>query len=249
MPSALIVDDEPNARERIRALLTRHTSVTVVGECGDGVEAIAAIRRERPLILLLDVQMPGLDGLGVLAHLTPREIPVTVFVTAHDRHAIRAFEIGAVDYVLKPIVRARFDLAVTRAVARVAQRERPARAGVRILRAQTAGSWIDRLVVERRGRLVVIPLARVRWLESEGNYVRVHAIDGTYLMRATLRLLESRLDPARFARSHRSTIVALEHVAGLEPGAHGDGTLLLEDGTALPASRTRTRLLRARLKS
>ena len=248
MPSALIVDDEPNVRERIRSLLVRHAGVAVVGECGDGVEALAAIRRERPQILLLDVQMPGLDGLGVLAHLTPREIPVTVFVTAHDRHAIRAFEVGAADYVLKPIVRARFDLAIMRALARVAQRERPARQGAKILRAQTTGPWIDRLVVERRGRLVVIPLARVRWLESQANYVRVHATDGTYLMRATLRLLESRLDPARFVRIHRSTIGALEHVARLEPGAHGDGTLRLDDGTALATSRTRTRLLRARLE-
>jgi two-component system LytT family response regulator len=252
MPSALIVDDEPNARERIRALLARHPGVTVAGECGDGIDALAAIRRERPQLLLLDVQMPGLDGFGVLAHLRPREIPVTVFITAFDEHAIRAFEVGAADYVLKPIVPSRFDVAVTRAIERIeriGERTRAPRSGVpAVLRAHSGGPWIDRLIAEKRGRLQVIPLGSVRWLASEGNYVRIQAADETYLMRATLGLLERRLDPARFARIHRSSMVALRHVSSLEPGEHGDATVHLQDGTALPVSRKRARELRERLR-
>ena len=248
MPSALIVDDEPNARERIRSLLRRHPGVTVVGECGDGVQAVSAIRRLRPQLVLLDVQMPGLDGFGVLAHLRPREIPVTVFITAFDRHAIRAFEVGAADYVLKPIVRSRFDVAVARAVERIGERAPGRRAGVpAVLRAHSAGPWIDRLAAEKRGRLYLIPLGSVFWLASEGNYVRIHVRDKSYLMRATLRLLELRLDPARFARIHRSAIVSLDHVSSMDPGAHGDATVFLQDGTPLSVSRQRTRELRARL--
>jgi two-component system, LytTR family, response regulator len=250
MPSALIVDDEPNARERIRALLARHPSLTIVGECGDGVDALAAIRRERPQLLLLDVQMPGLDGFGVLAHLRPREIPVTVFVTAFDEHAIRAFEVGAADYVLKPIVSSRFDVAVARAIERIGERAGVPRSGVpAVLRAHSGGPWIDRLIAEKRGRLHVIPLASVRWLASEGNYVRIHAADESYLMRATLGLLERRLDPARFARIHRSSIVALRHVFSMAPGEHGDATVRLQDGTVLPVSRKRARELRERLST
>ena len=249
MPSALIVDDEPNARERIRTLLARHAAVTVAGECGDGVAAVEAIRRERPDLVLLDVQMPGLDGFGVLAHLRPREIPVTVFVTAYDQHALRAFDVGAADYVLKPIVRARFDVAVARALERIGRRQGKGAAGVPpILRAHTHGPWIDRLVVEKRGRLVAVPLAQVRWLESEGNYVRAHAAGTSYLMRATLRLLELRLDPACFVRAHRGVLVSLSQIASVEPGTHGDGTVLLRDGTRLTVARKRARELRRRLR-
>jgi len=246
MPTALVVDDEPLARERIRTLLRNHPGVEVAGVCADGVEAVAAIRHLRPQLLLLDVQMPGLDGFGVLAHLIPREIPVTVFVTAYDRHALRAFEVGAADYVLKPIVRARFDLAVGRAL----QRLKTGAADVRtVLRAGAAGAWLDRLVVERRGRLAVVPLADVHWLAAEGNYVRVHTAAGAALMRSTLRLLEARLDPARFARIHRSALVALDHVVSVEPGPHGEGSVCLSDGTVLVSARTRTRELRARLRA
>jgi len=245
MPRALVVDDEPLARERIRTLLRGHPGVEVAGECGDGVEALAAVRRERPHLLLLDVQMPGLDGFGVLAHLTPREIPVTVFITAYDRHALRAFEVGAADYVLKPIVRARFDLALGRALGRL---DRGVKDVPSILRRHTGGPWLDRLVVERRGRLVIVPLAEVRWLASEGNYVRVHTASDAYLMRATLRMLESRLDPGEFTRIHRSAIVGLRHLASVVPGSHGEGTLLLHDGRVLAASRTCMPVLRTRLR-
>ena len=239
MYSTLIVDDEPNARERIRTLLAQHDAVNVVGECSNGVDALQAIRNQKPQLLLLDIQMPGLDGFGVLSHLTPREVPVTVFITAFDKHALRSFDVGAVDYVLKPIVPERFNTALERALERV--------------RAHTASPMpelppLERLVVEKRGRMVVVPLAGVAWLEAEGNYVRVHAGDGDFLMRATLTMLESRLDPTRFMRIHRSAIVSLPHVTVLKPGAHGDGVVVMKDGTELQAARTRAGELRRRLR-
>ena len=249
MYSTLIVDDEPNARERIRALLAGHESIRIIGECANGVEALGAIRRDQPQLLLLDIQMPGLDGFGVLAHLLPSEIPVTVFITAYDQHAIRAFDVGAVDYVLKPIVAERFHVAVARALERVqataaARPDLPA-----LLRgACTSVPWLDRLVLEKRGRMVMVQLDDVYWLEAEGNYVRVHAVDGSYLMRATLRMLDSRLDPAHFLRIHRSAIVSLQHVDSMRPGIHGDGMVLMRNGAEVPASRTRAGQLRTLLR-
>lgn len=247
MPTALIVDDEPNARERIRTLLSSHAGIVVIGECADGVEALAAIRQQKPELLLLDIQMPGLDGFGVLAHLRPREVPVTVFITAYDEHALRAFDVGAVDYVLKPIVPDRFDKAIERALTRITAAADRVDVPSLLRSAADASSWMERLVVERRGRVVVVPVSEVRYLESAGNYVRVHAAAETYLMRGTLRMLESRLDPAKFMRVHRTAIVALAEIERVEPGAHGDGTVVLRGGVSLPAARTKARELRTRL--
>ncbi|HEX2189461.1 MAG TPA: LytTR family DNA-binding domain-containing protein [Longimicrobiaceae bacterium] len=247
---ALVVDDEPLARERVRALLERYPGIRVVGECGDGVAAVAAIRRERPDLLLLDVQMPGLDGFGVVANLHPREVPVTVFVTAYDEHALRAFDVGAADYVLKPIQPERFRTAVERALERVSSGgRRPHRDLEPVLRQVCAdGGWLSRFVVERRGRMTLLPVEAVRWLEGADNYVCVHGVEGDHLLRTTLRELERQLDPAGFARIHRSAIVALGRIAAVEPGSHADAVVVLDDGTRLRVSRRRAGALRERLR-
>jgi two-component system LytT family response regulator len=231
MITALIVDDEPNARERVRTLLTARGGIDIIGECGDGESAVGEIRRRKPQLLLLDIQMPGADGFHVLSALAPEEIPTTIFVTAYDAYALRAFDVGAVDYVLKPIVAERFNLALDRAIERV-----------------QAGGWLDRLIVEQRGRMTVIGMSTVLWLEAEGNYVRVHSSQGTNLMRATLSGLEQRLDPRQFARVHRSAIVALAHVTAMDPGEHGDAVLTLRDGSKVTAARTHGREIREALK-
>jgi two-component system, LytTR family, response regulator len=228
--TALVVDDEPNARERVRTLLCERADIRIAGECGDGESAVAEIRRRKPQLLLLDIQMPGLDGFGVLAALEPEEIPTTVFVTAYDEFAIKAFDAGAIDYVLKPIVPERFALAIERAVDRV-----------------RSGAWLDRLVVDQRGRMTVIPTTAVMWLEAERNYVRVHTPQGAHLMRATLTGLEGRLDPSRFMRVHRSAIVALRAIRSIAPGDHGDAQLKLVDSTCLVASRNYAKSLRIAL--
>jgi two-component system, LytTR family, response regulator len=192
--------------------------------------------------------MPGLDGFGVLAHLRPGEMPLTVFITAYDEHAIRAFDVGAADYVLKPIVPARFDLAVDRALGRLAAGAVPGEELQPVLEQAVEGRWLSRFAVESRGRTVLVPAASVRWLESDGNYVRLHGEGGSWLLRASLRVLERRLDPAAFLRIHRRTIVSLHHVAALRPGGHGEADVTLRDGTVLRAARSRTRELRERLR-
>jgi two-component system LytT family response regulator len=244
---ALIVDDEALVRQRIRTLLQEHSQIVVIGECVDGVAAIQTIRRERPDLVFLDVQMPRLDGFGVLAHLPEPARPVIVFITAYDQYAIRAFDVGAADYVLKPVQPDRFATAVTRALERLTASVtgRPALSALlRDVRAQ--GHPLDRFVVERRGRVRVIPAAQVRWLESVRNYVRVHVDDGSsHVIRTTLGALADQLDPERFLRIHRATIVQVARVRALSPRGHGDATVTLDDGTQLPASRSRVAALRA----
>jgi two-component system, LytTR family, response regulator len=249
MVAALIADDEAHARERVRTLLAGHAAVRIVGECADGVAAVAAIRRERPQLLFLDVQMPGLDGFGVLAHLRPSEMPLTVFITAYDEHAIRAFDFGAADYVLKPIVPTRFALAVDRALRRLgAGNPTPGEQLAPVLRQAVEGRWLDRFAVDVRGRTVMVPAESVHRLEGAGNYVQLHGDTGRQLLRGSLRVLEFRLDPAAFMRIHRSAIVSLRHIASVRPGSHGEAEVTLRDGTVLRASRSRARELGARLR-
>lgn len=247
---AVIVDDEPLARERVRTLLGRYPDVRVVAECQDGADAVGAVRRHRPDLLLLDVQMPGLDGFGVLANLHPAEVPVTVFVTAYDEHALRAFDVGAADYVMKPIQPERFARAVQRALERLASAARaPHRDLEPVLRQVRAdGRWLDRFAVERAGRMVLVPVEDVRWLESADNYVRIHADGQSHLIRASLRELQAQLDPAKFLRIHRSATVALARVRSVSSGPHGEAEVRLDDGTCLRAARTRAGELRERLR-
>lgn len=231
---ALIVDDEALARRRVRRLLAAHPDVQVVGECADGAEALESIRRLRPTLLFLDIQMPEVDGFAVLEALAAGTVPAVVFVTAHDEHALRAFDVHAVDYLLKPIARERFDRALARA-RREAGTGGPD-AGWRAL-LEERRAQATRLALKCDGRLVLVDIARVDWIEADGNYVRLHAGRDTHFVRDTLRALEARLSGRRFVRVHRGTLVNAERIREVHPLPGGEQELVLEDGTRLRASR------------
>ena len=236
----MIVDDEPVARRRLRRL-ARSADVTVIGECGDGVEAIEMIREMTPDVVLLDVQMPELDGFGLLQSMSPEEIPVIIFVTAHDRYALRAFEVHALDYLLKPVEAERLATALERARVRLEERK-GARVDDRVLALLKTlapeRKHLTRIPVRTEGRVQVLDLADVDWIGAADNYVTLHAGGREYLVRDTMGRLERELDPDRFVRVHRSSIVQIDRVKELIPDFHGDFTLVLKSGTRLTLSRT-----------
>jgi len=235
---ALIVDDEAPARRRIRRLLAAEADVTVVGECGDGASAISTIAETRPDLVFLDVQMPERDGFEVVKALAPRRLPAVLFVTAFDRYALQAFEVHAVDYLLKPFTGERFRTALDRARERITQHvQDPALAELaKALRNRPA--YLSRLPIRSAGRTVFVDLDAVDWLEAADNYVRVHVGQREHLLRETLATLEAQLDPERFARIHRSAIVRLDGVVEIRPTSHGDAEVVLRNGSRLTASRT-----------
>ena len=233
----LIVDDEPLARRRVRGLLAGARDVEVVGECAGGRAAVAAIREAAPDVVFLDVQMPELDGFGVLAEVGAARAPAVVFVTAHDEHALRAFEVHALDYLLKPFRRERFEEALRRARAAAARGAPDARLAALLEDRERARRRAERLLVRDGGRVTFVRVASIDWLEAAGNYVKLHAGGAEHLVRETLTALEARLDPERFARIHRSLIVNLDRVAEVLPGRN-DGVVVLAGGTRLPLSRS-----------
>jgi two-component system LytT family response regulator len=237
---ALIVDDEPPARELIGTLLHDEPDVEVVGECANGRSAIAAIERLSPDLVFLDVRMPGLDGFGVLAELPAERWPMIVFVTAYDEHAVRAFEIHALDYLLKPFEYERLHQAVQRARAKMSQRDgasqqAPLVALLEELQSK-AQSW-DRVVVRESGRITFLKPDEIEWIEAEGNYLRLHAGAKSYLLRETMNAAEARLAARKFLRVSRSIVVNLERIQEWQPLFHGDSVLILKDGTRLTVSR------------
>ncbi len=237
----LIVDDEPLGRERIRTLLAGDPEVEIAGECADGKQAVAAIRRLKPDLIFLDVQMPEMDGFGVLESLEVEEIPATIFVTAYDRYAVKAFEVHAVDYLLKSFDRERFSAALARAKGHLARGKKhdiePKL--VSLLEAfESRKKYIGRLVVKSGGRIIFLRVEEIHWIEAMDNYVRLHAGAQTHTVRETMQSLETKLDPAKFARIHRSTIVNLDRVQDLRPLFHGDYAVRLRDGTELTLSRS-----------
>ncbi|HEX6536433.1 MAG TPA: LytTR family DNA-binding domain-containing protein [Gemmatimonadaceae bacterium] len=260
----LLVDDEPLVRRGLGAFLASERDVTVVGEARDGNEAVERIRSLRPDIVFLDVQMPERDGFGVLAELAPEERPSVVFVTAYDAYAVRAFDVHAVDYLVKPFDEERFRIALERVRARHAAARGAARgtaptgegarpadleALLRALRAAPAGGvYLERLLVKERDRTVVVPVDEVDWFEAADNYVRLHTRGGARLVRETIKTLDAALDPRRFARVHRSAIVRLAQVRSLEPLFHGDFAVVLRDGTRLTLGRTHRAEFEARLR-
>jgi two-component system LytT family response regulator len=242
----LVVDDEAPARRRIRRLLATEEGVAVVGECGDGESALALIARERPDLVFLDIQIPERDGFEVVKAIPPADLPAILFVTAHDRYALRAFDVHAVDYLLKPFTGERFRTALSRARERIARRATdPALASLAgSLRSQPA--WLTRVAVRSGGRTVFVDLGAVDWMDAADNYVRLHVKQREYLVRETLASLEARIDPARFVRVHRSAIVQIDCVAEMRPQSHGDAELRLDEGTRIAVSRTwRERVQRA----
>lgn len=238
---ALIVDDEPLARRRLRRLLARDTEVEIVAECGNGRDAIAAIRNLNPDLLLLDVQMPEVDGFDVLESIEPRLMPLVIFVTAYDQYALRAFEVSAVDYLVKPFDRPRFEKALARAKSRLAtdpgaNLSHEALALLTELRSRS--SHTERLVIKAGGRAFFLKTEEIDWIEAEGKYVRLHVGKESYLLREAIGSMESHLDPRRFPRIHRSTIVNIERVRELQPWFHNEYRVMLKDGTELMLSRS-----------
>ena len=237
---AVIVDDEPLARERIRTLLKREPDVRILAECGDGRRAVKAICKYKPDLLFLDVQMPEMDGFDVLAALDSGDMPVVIFATAYDKYALRAFEVHALDYLLKPFDRERFRAALSRARDQVADR-RSGELSQRVLSLladRAAGEKpLQRLVIKSGGRISFLRAGEIDWVEAAGNYLRLHAGREEHLLRETMAGLEARLDPGRFLRIHRSTIVNLDRVKRMEASFHGEYVVLLRDGTRLTLSR------------
>jgi two-component system LytT family response regulator len=238
MLRTLIVDDEAPARRRLRRLLTAEPGVIVAGECGDGNSAVAGIVSMRPDLVFLDVQMPERDGFAVVKALPPGALPAILFVTAHDQYALRAFDVHAVDYLLKPFSGERFRTALARARDRIERHSTDAGLAQLAASLRNRPAYLSRLPVRSGGRTVFVDLSAVDWLEAADNYVRVHVRQREYLVRETLAALEAQIDPDRFVRIHRSAIVQADRVAEIQPASHGDADLRLRDGTQLSVSRT-----------
>ncbi|NIP56612.1 MAG: response regulator [Gemmatimonadetes bacterium] len=239
----LVVDDEPLARRRLIRLLEKVDDVEVVGSCAHGREAVKVIRRDPPGLVLLDVQMPGMSGFDVIAEVGPDAMPPVVFVTAHDEHALDAFEVHAVDYLLKPVHPDRFTEALGRARERIAgrsARDLASRLEALLASREDPGARpLARLQVEHRGGRRIVRVAEVERFEAAGNYVEVHLTDGASpLVRTTLSRLEEKLDPERFMRIHRSRIVNLDRVVSVRPSGSGDLELELAGGEVVRLSRS-----------
>ncbi len=249
----LVADDEPLARSGVAALLRQDPDLTVVGECGDGASAVEAIGRLRPDLVLLDVQMPELDGFEVLQRLEPGELPAIIFVTAYDKFAVEAFEVHALDYLVKPFDDARFAEAIGRAKKAI----RGARAGEgaerlsglleQLAGGAPGGRWLGRIVVKTGGRVVLVRTEDIDWIEAADYCVKLHVEGKVHVLRESLQALEQRLDPARFFRIHRSGIVNLDRVTELQPFFKGEHIVVLQDGSKLKLSRGRRRELETRL--
>jgi len=230
----LIVDDEPLARSNVAVLLRRDPEIDIVGECGSGTEAIAEVRRTKPELLFLDVQMPECDGFDVVELLGKDLPPAIVFVTAYDQYALRAFEAGALDYLLKPFDNVRFEVALGRAKRRISPGEDPRRK-------------LDRMMVKSAGEVGFVKTSDIDWIEAADYYACLHIGSKSRLVRRSLAELEEDLDPAEFCRVHRSGIVNLQRVRGLKLNQEGEYEVVLEDGTRVRLSRRYRKHLEARL--
>jgi two-component system LytT family response regulator len=236
----LLVDDEPLAREMIREMLKDDPEAEVVSECVNGREAIEAIQEHNPDLIFLDVQMPEIGGFEVLEALKSVHVPHVIFVTAYDQYAVRAFEVHALDYLLKPFDRERFDSAWRRAklhILATRNGEMDQRI-LAILEELKAGSkYLERLVIKSGGRVFFLDTDDIDWIEAEGNYVSVHTGKKSHLLRETISSLEAQLDPKKFLRIHRSSIVKIDRIKELQPWFHGEYRVILLDGTQLTLSR------------
>jgi two-component system LytT family response regulator len=254
----LIVDDEPLARRNLRVLLEKDPQIEILDECRNGREAVKAINALSPDLIFLDIQMPELDGFDVLARVGPEQIQAIIFVTAFDQYALKAFEVHAFDYLLKPFDDERFAFALRRAKSQIEAREIN-RVSKRLLalleeRESLADSsaeknYLTRLMIKASGRVVLLKVGEIDFIEADGNYAKLHVGRKAHLLREKMHDLEGRLDPAKFVRIHRSIIVNLDRIKELHPHFNGDYIVVLEDGRQLRLSRTRRENLEARLKA
>lgn len=236
----LIVDDEPLGRDRLSKLLQDETDIEVIGTCASGIEAVDTIRRESPDLVFLDVQMPELDGFGVIAALKGEKLPAIIFVTAHDKFALKAFEVHALDYLLKPFDRERFQNALHRAVDHLKQRQTvllDERLSALLADLKPEAKPLDRLAIKSEGRVVLVKTAEIDWIEAADNYVNLHVGNESHLLRETMSALEQRLPEDTFLRISRSTIVNVERIRELQPLFHGEYVVILRNNTRLTLSR------------
>jgi len=236
----LIVDDEPLARQRIKNLLKNDDRLKIVGECSTGVQAVNAIIKIKPNLIFLDIQMPGLDGFEVIQTVGAENMPPVIFVTAYDQYAIKAFEVHAIDYLLKPYEQDRFRAALERGIREASSRKdgvsskKIAALVDKILEEKQISK---RILVKSSDRISIIEIEQIDWVESAGNYVQIHAGKETYLLRETMNNMEQRLPPQFFARIQRRTIVNLDRIKELRPALHGDYVVILKTASRLRLSR------------
>lgn len=246
--NTLLVDDEPLAREGLRILLARDPDIGAIRDARNGLEAVAAIRDWRPDLVLLDVQMPEMDGFGVVREIGPEGMPPTVFVTAHDQYAIQAFEINALDYLLKPVTEERFAKALTRVKARFPEQGGGDASRQILSLLETMASptrYPKRLAVRSGGKTVLVDVTEIDWMEAAENYVQLHAAHGNHLLHVTMSTLEKSLDPAVFLRIHRSVIVNVSRIRDLQPVMHGEYAITLASGVRLQSGRNYSERLKA----
>ena len=255
----LIVDDEPLARRNLRLLLESDPQIEILDECRNGREAVKAINTLSPDLIFLDIQMPEMDGFDVLEHVGPEQIQAIIFVTAFDQYALKAFDVHALDYLLKPFDDERFGHALRRAKTQIEAREIN-RLSKRLLallderesqrvRSAHRHDYLTRLMIKVSGRVVLLKVDDVDFIEADGNYAKLHVGRKAHLLREKMNDLEHRLDPARFVRIHRSVIVNLDRIKEMHPHFNGDYIVVLDDGRQLRLSRTRRENLEARLKA
>jgi len=242
---ALIVDDERLAREKLRRLLEAEPDVQIVGECASGAEAVEGVKEHAPDLIFLDIQMPGLSGFDVLREIGPEAVGHVVFVTAHDEFAVRAFDVQALDYLLKPFDAPRFRDALNRVRKRSAGELQEKMASL-LEQLATRSPYAERLLVKGAGRMSFVRVDEIDWIEAADNYVRLHAGREEHLLRETMNGIETRLDPQRFIRVHRSALVNIDAVKEVQPLFHGDYEVLLRMGASVAVGRNyREKLMKA----
>jgi two-component system LytT family response regulator len=246
----IVVDDEPLPRQRVRDLVAQHPSLTLAGEATTGTEALDTIVELRPDLVFLDIQMPEIDGLQVAASLADDSPPAIVFVTAFDEYAIRAFEVDAIDYLLKPVTPERFTAAVDRVLKRLDRAESSPQGPIQALASKMAETqgFATRFVARRGAKHYFVKVSDIDWLDAEGNYVRLQTGETSHLVRETMKGVEARLDPAQFVRIHRSAIVAIDKIRSIEAREHGEYIVTMATGLRLVSSRGYTERVRQLLR-
>lgn len=245
----LIVDDESLARRVIRDLLVADPDIEIIGECASGAEAVSFIEKQTPDLLFLDIQMPGMTGIDALSKIDPRRIPAIIFVTAFDQYAIKAFEVHALDYLLKPFTDERFEDALRQAKTQIEMKEmnRLTQSLAAFIQEQTGNvagrpgrkGFLTRFMIRSAGRTAFIKAEDVDWIGADDYYIKLHVNGKSHLLRMSMAELEEKLDPERFLRIHRSTIINFDRVKELHQNANGDSVVMLKDGTRLKLSRSR----------